>query len=96
MLDAFTDQLVLGLEARRLRHEAATVDVLAQANELRAALLRAVSHDLRTPLASIKASVSGLLEPSVSFSATPIAPRCWRTSTAPPTASTGSSATCST
>jgi signal transduction histidine kinase len=61
VLDAFTDQFVLGLEARRLRHEAATVDVLAQANELRTALLRAVSHDLRTPLSSIKASVSGLL-----------------------------------
>jgi len=68
VLDAFTDQMVLGLEARRLRHEVATVDVLAQANELRTALLRAVSHDLRTPLASIKASVSGLLEPTVEFS----------------------------
>ncbi len=31
-------------------------------------MLRAVSHDLRTPLSSIKASVSGLLEPSVAFS----------------------------
>jgi two-component system, OmpR family, sensor histidine kinase KdpD len=70
VLDAFTDQLVLGLEARRLRNEAATVDVLAQANELRTALLRAVSHDLRTPLSSIKASVSGLLEPAVEFSDT--------------------------
>jgi two-component system, OmpR family, sensor histidine kinase KdpD len=70
VLDAFTDQFVLGLEARRLRHEAATVDVLAQANELRTALLRAVSHDLRTPLSSIKASVSGLLEPTVAFSDT--------------------------
>lgn len=70
VLDAFTDQLVLGLEARRLRHEAATVDVLEQTNELRTALLRAVSHDLRTPLSSIKASVSGLLEPAVAFSDT--------------------------
>ena len=70
VLDAFTDQLVLGLEARRLRHEAAAVDALSQTNELRTALLRAVSHDLRTPLSSIKASVSGLLEPSVAFSET--------------------------
>ncbi len=68
VLDAFIDQLALGLEARRLRHESATVDALEQANELRTALLRAVSHDLRTPLASIKASVSGLLEARVSFS----------------------------
>ncbi|MCU1503194.1 MAG: histidine kinase [Ilumatobacteraceae bacterium] len=68
VLDAFIDQLALGLEARRLRHDAATVDALEQANELRTALLRAVSHDLRTPLASIKASVSGLLEKRVPFS----------------------------
>jgi two-component system sensor histidine kinase KdpD len=68
VLDTFTDQLALGLEARRLRHEAATVDALEQANELRVALLRAVSHDLRTPLASIKASVSGLLGSQVAFS----------------------------
>ncbi|MEO5899607.1 MAG: DUF4118 domain-containing protein [Ilumatobacteraceae bacterium] len=68
VLDAFTDQLALGLEARRLRHDSATVDALAQANELRTALLRSVSHDLRTPLASIKASVSGLLGSGASFS----------------------------
>jgi two-component system sensor histidine kinase KdpD len=68
VLDAFIDQLALGLEARRLRHDAATVDALEQANELRTSLLQAVSHDLRTPLASIKASVSGLLEARVSFS----------------------------
>ena len=61
VLDAFTQQLALGLEARRLRQDAAAIDALAETNELRTALLRAVSHDLRTPLASIKASVSGLL-----------------------------------
>ncbi len=68
VLDAFTQQLALGLEARRLRQDAAAIDALAETNELRTALLRAVSHDLRTPLASIKASVSGLLEPAVAFS----------------------------
>jgi two-component system sensor histidine kinase KdpD len=68
VLRTFTDQLALGMEARRLRREAQTVDALAQANALRTALLQAVSHDLRTPLASIKASVSGLLEHEVGFS----------------------------
>jgi two-component system sensor histidine kinase KdpD len=68
VLHSFTDQLALGLEARRLRRDAQDVDALAQANELRTALLRAVSHDLRTPLSSIKASVSGLLESHVTFS----------------------------
>ena len=65
---AFTDQVALGLEAGRLRREAADADALAKTDELRTALLRSVSHDLRTPLASIKASVSGLLEPQVAFS----------------------------
>ncbi len=51
-------------EARSARSEAA---VLARANELRAALLAAVSHDLRTPLASIKASVTSLLEQDVDW-----------------------------
>jgi two-component system, OmpR family, sensor histidine kinase KdpD len=47
------------------RAEAAALD---QANELRTALLRAVSHDLRTPLASIKASVSSLRASDVTWS----------------------------
>ncbi len=68
ILRAFADQLALALEARRLRADAETVASLAQANVLRTALLQAVSHDLRTPLASIKASVSGLLQHDVSFS----------------------------
>jgi two-component system sensor histidine kinase KdpD len=40
---------------------------LAEANELRTALLAAVSHDLRTPLSSIKAAVSSLLQRDVDF-----------------------------
>ncbi len=67
VLRAFADQMALGLEARELRREAATVESLAEANALRTALLQAVSHDLRTPLASIKASVTGLLEGDVRF-----------------------------
>jgi two-component system sensor histidine kinase KdpD len=42
---------------------------LAEANELRTALLAAVSHDLRTPLASIKASVTSLLQRDVEWTA---------------------------
>jgi two-component system sensor histidine kinase KdpD len=61
ILRAFTDQLAVALHSRQLQLEAATAETLAQANELRTALLRAVSHDLRTPLASIKASVTTLL-----------------------------------
>lgn len=53
-------------ESATARAEAAALD---QANELRTALLSAVSHDLRTPLASIKASVSSLRSRDVQWSA---------------------------
>jgi len=68
VLRAFADQLALGLEARELRRDAATIESLAQANALRTSLLQAVSHDLRTPLASIKAAVTGLMAGDVGFS----------------------------
>ncbi|MFP5327764.1 MAG: DUF4118 domain-containing protein [Acidimicrobiia bacterium] len=52
-------------ESAAVRAEAAALD---RANELRTALLSAVSHDLRTPLASIKASVSSLRAHDVRWS----------------------------
>jgi two-component system sensor histidine kinase KdpD len=61
ILRAFTDQLGVALRSRELQAEAAAANALAQANDLRTALLRAVSHDLRTPLATIKASSSMLV-----------------------------------
>ena len=42
---------------------------LTQSDELKSALLAAVSHDLRTPLASIKASATSLLDDSVEWDA---------------------------
>ena len=48
------------LEAQRLSAEAARVDDLAQIDRARSALLAAVGHDLRTPLAGIKVAVSSL------------------------------------
>ncbi len=61
VLNAFVAQLAVALSSRELRAEAANAAALAEADALRTGLLRAVSHDLRTPLASIKASVSTLL-----------------------------------
>lgn len=52
-------------ESAAVRAEASALD---RANELRTALLSAVSHDLRTPLASIKASVSSLRANDVQWS----------------------------
>src|SRR5581483_11951008 len=56
VLTTFADQAALALEQARLTDEAAQAAVLARSDELKSALLAAVSHDLRTPLASIKAS----------------------------------------
>ncbi|WP_432993231.1 sensor histidine kinase [Dactylosporangium sp. CA-233914] len=53
----------------RQRAAAARARELAQVDRLRTALLDAVSHDLRTPLAGIKAATSSLRSPDVEFSA---------------------------
>ncbi len=68
VLAGFTAQLAAALESQRLQAEAAGADQLLKANDLRTALLAAVSHDLRTPLASIKAATSSLLADDVTFS----------------------------
>ena len=68
LLHALTAQAAFVLEARRLQGEAARATELAQANDLRAGLLQAVSHDLRTPLASIKATITGLRQSDVTWS----------------------------
>jgi two-component system, OmpR family, sensor histidine kinase KdpD len=69
VLRAFTDQLAVALHSRELKAEAATAETLSQANDLRTALLRAVSHDLRTPLASIKACATTLLSEDLQLAA---------------------------
>lgn len=67
VLRAFVAQLRSALEQRRLRAEASAAVLSAESDALRTALLRAVSHDLRTPLASIKASVSSLLQGDIEW-----------------------------
>ncbi|WP_217209664.1 DUF4118 domain-containing protein [Streptomyces sp. AC550_RSS872] len=68
VLAAFAAQAVVVLDRRRLRHEADRAKELAEGNRIRTALLAAVSHDLRTPLAGIKASVSSLRSDDVEWS----------------------------
>ena len=68
LLSAFVAHLDAVVRLRHLQGRADTVDQLAQANDLRTALLAAVSHDLRTPLASIKASATSMLEGDVEWS----------------------------
>ncbi len=68
VLHVFTAQLAAVLETRKLQVEAAAAQSMAETDRLRTALLTAVSHDLRTPLAGIKASVTSLLETNVDWS----------------------------
>ncbi len=68
LLAGYTAQAVAALDRARLRTQAAQAEALAEGNRMRTALLAAVSHDLRTPLASIKASVSSLRQTDVHWS----------------------------
>jgi signal transduction histidine kinase len=67
LLDGFAAQTAAALDRDRLRTQAAQAEALAEGNRMRTALLAAVSHDLRTPLASIKASVSTLRQTDVQW-----------------------------
>ncbi|MGH2493695.1 MAG: sensor histidine kinase [Ktedonobacteraceae bacterium] len=63
----FVDQAASVIERERLRRESLQVEVLQRTDALRAALLSSVSHDLRTPLSSIKAAASSLLQEDVQW-----------------------------
>ncbi len=67
LLAGFAAQAAAALDRERLRTQAAQAEALAEGNRMRTALLAAVSHDLRTPLASIKASVSSLRQTDVTW-----------------------------
>lgn len=61
----FLEQAVAVIERGRLQQENVQMKVLQQTDTLRAALLSSVSHDLRTPLSTIKASATSLLEKEI-------------------------------
>jgi len=60
VLGAVAAQAAVTVEQRRLAEAAAAAKPIAEAGQMRAALLAAAGHDLRTPLAAAKAAVSGL------------------------------------
>jgi two-component system sensor histidine kinase KdpD len=68
VLGAFVAHLLSAMRSRELEEEAAAAARAASLNDLRSTLLDAVSHDLRTPLASIKAAVSSLRQTDVAWS----------------------------
>ncbi|MDQ2810074.1 MAG: DUF4118 domain-containing protein [Chloroflexota bacterium] len=62
-------QVATALEYLRLRDEANRVELLERTDQLKSALIHAVSHDLRTPLATIKTTVTSLLDPAMHWDA---------------------------
>ncbi|MGA5423731.1 ATP-binding protein [Streptomyces lavendulocolor] len=68
VLGAFAAQAAVVLDRQRLVGEAEEARKLAEGNKIRTSLLAAVSHDLRTPLAGIKAAVSSLRSDDVEWS----------------------------
>ncbi len=67
LLSAVASQLAAALDRLRLQRQALDAEVLRRTDELRRALLNAVSHDLRTPLASIIASAGSMLQDDVTW-----------------------------
>jgi two-component system sensor histidine kinase KdpD len=61
LLEAAAKQVALAIERTRLDVGIQGARLEAETNQLRAALFSSVTHDLRTPLASIKAAVTSLL-----------------------------------
>ncbi|HEY7400622.1 MAG TPA: ATP-binding protein [Actinomycetota bacterium] len=70
LLEAATRQAAATLDRARLDARARLAQLDAETNELRAAMFSSVTHDLRTPLASIKAGVTSLLDPSATHDPT--------------------------
>ena len=69
VLGAFAAYAAAALEQLRLAAEAEAAKPIAEADRMRTALLAAVSHDLRSPLASAKAAVTSLRSPEVHWTA---------------------------
>jgi two-component system, OmpR family, sensor histidine kinase KdpD len=67
LLEAISAQLWGAVERARLSDEANAAEILRRADQLKSALLDAVSHDLRTPLASILASAGSLRQQEVEW-----------------------------
>ncbi len=61
LLDALADQAALAIERVKLVEDVESARLVAETDRLRAALLTSISHDLRTPLASILGSATSLM-----------------------------------
>jgi two-component system sensor histidine kinase KdpD len=67
-LAAFAAEVSVAYRQRELTETARAIEPLAESERARTALLNAVSHDLRTPIAAAKAAVSSSLAADVIWS----------------------------
>jgi len=67
LLVSIANQAAVFLERGRLQAIATQAEALAEADRLKSAFLSSVSHELKTPLASVTATVTGLLEDDVEW-----------------------------
>ncbi len=65
-LEAIANQLAIGLERELLRERSQALALMEKAQVLYKALLNSISHELKTPLATITGSASALLDPVTS------------------------------
>lgn len=66
-IEAISGLVALALERARFLKELSRTEALRQSDQLKSALLASVSHDLRTPLTSIRAAVDNLLEKNLNW-----------------------------
>jgi two-component system, OmpR family, sensor histidine kinase KdpD len=69
LLATFANQAALAIERAQLQEQVLRADLLEAVDRWQRALMGAVSHDLRTPLASVKAAVSTLRRPDLELGA---------------------------
>ena len=69
LLDVLAAQVRLAVERARMVEQVAHAQALAESDQLKSALLAAVSHDLRTPLTVMKGATSTLLLDEVAWDA---------------------------
>lgn len=67
LLNAVATQAAIAIERAQLVQAATRAKILEESDRIKSALLSSVSHDLRTPLATIKAAVTSLLQRDVQW-----------------------------
>ncbi|HLF72489.1 MAG TPA: ATP-binding protein [Dehalococcoidia bacterium] len=68
LLTAVASEAAVAVQRSELAHAAAHAEALQQADEMKTALMASISHDLKTPLAGIKAAISSILDKQVRWS----------------------------